>query len=222
MSCGLPENQGSLSTNGSHDSLCLMLSTGSCRANVHNSSLSKQIGAFCVIRLTMILISYPTPPVHIPPDLVVGSITRSSKASRGEDLQVEHPVRCRDAPALHFHPTPACVQGPALIGNQVVQVRHPGEKRRLAPTGMVEPLHGEERAVDGVVRLIQHGAHCWHLGVGEHRIPPRFLGLKPAPHALAMLCAHRRGDVSGTVAYALAQRHHPQACALATPMQRVL
>ena len=28
---------------------------------------------------------------HIPPDLVVGSITRSSKASRGEDLQVEHP-----------------------------------------------------------------------------------------------------------------------------------
>src|SRR6266446_7152987 len=63
MSCGLPENQGSLSTNGSHDSLCLMLSTGSCRANVHNSSLSKQIGAFCVIRFTMILISYPTPPV---------------------------------------------------------------------------------------------------------------------------------------------------------------
>src|SRR6266446_2885094 len=107
---------------------------------VADAVIEAQIGAFCVIRLTMILISYPTPPVHIPPDLVVGSITRSSKASRGEDLQVERPVRCRDAPALHFHPTPACVQGPALIGNQVVLVRHPGEKRRLAPTGMVEPL----------------------------------------------------------------------------------
>ena len=40
-----------------------MLSTGSWRANVHNSGLSKQIGAFCVIRLTMILSAYPTPPV---------------------------------------------------------------------------------------------------------------------------------------------------------------
>src|SRR6266446_1150822 len=195
MSCGLPENQGSLSTNGSHDSLCLMLSTGSCRANVHNSSLSKQIGAFCVIRLTMILISYPTPPVHIPPDLVVGSITRSSKASRGEDLQVEHPVRCRDATALHFHPTPACVQGPALRGNQVVQVRQAGEKRRLTPSGMVEALHGEELAVDGVVGLIQQRAAGRHLWVGEHRIPPRFLGLKPTPHALAMLFSHSHGDV---------------------------
>ena len=38
-----------------------MLSTGSCRANVHNSGLSKQIGAFCVTRLTMILRASPTP-----------------------------------------------------------------------------------------------------------------------------------------------------------------
>src|SRR5882762_4265173 len=200
MSCGLPENQGSLSTNGSHDSLCLMLSTGSCRANVHNSSLSKQIGAFCVIRLTMILISYPTPPVHIPPDLVVGSITRSSKASRGEDLQVEHPVRGRDAPALHFHPTPACVQGPTLIGNQIVQMREAGEQRRVTPAGMVEALHGEELAVEGVVRLIQHGAHRRHLRVCEHRIPARFLCLEPVAHTLAVLFANGRGDVVGTVA----------------------
>src|SRR4029453_18880179 len=41
----------------------IMLSTGSCRANVHNSGLSKQIGSFCVIKLTMILSAYPTPPV---------------------------------------------------------------------------------------------------------------------------------------------------------------
>jgi len=92
------------------------------------------------------------------------------------------------------------VQGSALIRDQVVQVRQAGEKHRLTPTGMVEALHGEELAVDGVVRLIQHGAHRRHLRVGEHRIPPRFLGLKPAPHALAMRFSHRRGDVSGTVA----------------------
>ena len=49
--------------------------------------------------------------------------------------------------------------GPTLIGNQVVQVRQAGEERRLTPTRMVEALHGEELAVDGVVRLIQHGAH---------------------------------------------------------------
>jgi hypothetical protein len=40
-----------------------MLSTGSCRANVHNSSLSQQMGAFRVTRLTMILSAYATPPV---------------------------------------------------------------------------------------------------------------------------------------------------------------
>jgi len=46
-----------------HGIYTFMLSTGSWRANVHNSGLSKQIGAFCVIRLTMILSAYPTPPV---------------------------------------------------------------------------------------------------------------------------------------------------------------
>jgi hypothetical protein len=46
-------------------------------------------------------------------------------------LQVEHPVRCRDATAFHFHPTLACIQGPALVGDQVVEVREAGEKRRL-------------------------------------------------------------------------------------------
>jgi len=40
-----------------------MLSSRSCRANAHNSGLSQQIGAFCVSKLTMILSTYPTPPV---------------------------------------------------------------------------------------------------------------------------------------------------------------
>ena len=93
-------------------------------------------------------------PPHIPPNLVVGRCWRTLIASRSEDLQVEHPVRCRNATALHFHPTLARVQGPALIRDQVVQVRQAGEKRRLTPTGMVEAFHGEEFTVDGVVRLI--------------------------------------------------------------------
>ena len=99
-------------------------------------------------------------------------------------------------------------------------MREPHQKRLLTATGVMKPLHGEELAVDGIVRLIQHRAHRWHLGVGEHRIPPRFLGLKPAPHALAMLCAHRRGDAIGKVAEALAQCHDPQACTLATPVEQ--
>ena len=69
------------------------------------------------------------------------------------------------SPAFHFHPTLARIQGPALVRDQIVQVRQAGEKRRLTPTGMVEPLHGEELAVDGVVRLIQPRAHRRHLGI---------------------------------------------------------
>ena len=92
-------------------------------------------------------------------------------------MQVEHPVRCRDATAFHFHPTLARIERPALIRDQVVQVRQAGEKRRLTPAGMMETLHGEELAVDGVMRLIQHGAHRWHLRVFEHRIPAGFFVL---------------------------------------------
>src|SRR5438094_5623727 len=40
---------------------------------------------------------------HIPPHYVVERFSCSLKAARGEDLQVEHPVRCGDAPAFHFH-----------------------------------------------------------------------------------------------------------------------
>src|SRR5207245_5610602 len=87
---------------------------------------------------------------HIPPDLVGGRCRRTLIASRREDLQVEHPVRGREATALSFHPTLARVQGPALIGHQVVEMRQTGEKRRLTPTRMVETLQGEALAVDSV------------------------------------------------------------------------
>ena len=112
------------------------------------------------------------------------------------------------------------LKGSALIGDQVVQVRQAGEKRRLTPFGMMETLHGVELAVDGVMRLIQHGAHRWHLRVCEHRIPASFFVLEPVANALAMFFAHRRGDAIGKVAQTLAQGHHPQTFALATPVQQ--
>ena len=59
---------------------------------------------------------------HIPPNLVVGRCWRTLIASRSEDLQVEHPVRCRDATAFHFHPTLPGMLGASLIRHQVVQV----------------------------------------------------------------------------------------------------
>ena len=94
------------------------------------------------------------------------------------------------------------------------------EKRGLAPPGMVESLHGEEFAVDGVVRLLQHGAHRRHLWGCEHRIPAGFLVLEPLADARALRFSHRRGDVIGKVAQALAPCHHPQAFPLATPVQQ--
>src|SRR2546425_3545228 len=97
---------------------------------------------------------------HIPPNLVVGRCRRTLIASRREDLQVEHPVRGRDATALHFHATLARVQCSALVGDEVVQVCQAGEPRCLTPSGMMETLHGEKLAVDSVVGLIQYGAHC--------------------------------------------------------------
>jgi hypothetical protein len=113
---------------------------------------------------------------HIPPNLVVGRFRRALLAPRSQDLEVEHPIRGREATALYLHPTRARVQGPALVRDQVVQMRQAGEKRRLTPPGMVESLHGEEFAVDGVVRLIQHRAPRRPLRVCEHGIPAGFGG----------------------------------------------
>jgi len=45
---------------------------------------------------------------------------RSSKAARGEDLEVEEPVVCRDCTAFDFHPTLAGMLHPTLIGDQVI------------------------------------------------------------------------------------------------------
>jgi len=73
----------------------------------------------------------------------------------------------------------------------------------------METLHGEELAVDGVMRLIQHGAHRWHLRVCEHRIPACFFVLEPVANARAVRFSHRRVDAIGKVTQALAHCHHP-------------
>ena len=66
------------------------------------------------------------------------------------------------------------------------------ERREIAqgpdPTWAADIRHFEEMAAARAPVMIA-------ARVGEHRIPPRFLGVKPAPHALAMVRANGRGDV---------------------------
>src|SRR5215510_11791047 len=81
-------------------------------------------------------------------------VRRSSKATRGENLQVEHPICGGDASAFHFHPTVARVLGSTLIRYQVVQVGEPRQKRLLAPVGMMKGFHHEQLPVKGVVGLV--------------------------------------------------------------------
>jgi len=83
---------------------------------------------------------------------------------------------------------------------------------------MGEALHGEEVAVEGVVRLLQHGAHRRHRWGCAHRIPAGLLALEPRADARAMRFAHRRGDAIGPVAQALAPCHSPQALTLSAPV----
>jgi hypothetical protein len=66
---------------------------------------------------------------------------RSSKASRGEDLDIEEPVRGGYSPAFHFHPTLTGMHGTTLIGDQVVQVREPRQKHLLTAAWMVKRFH---------------------------------------------------------------------------------
>src|SRR5262245_29873822 len=56
---------------------------------------------------------------------------RSSKASRGEDLEIEQPVSCWDCSSFDFHSTVASMLGAALIRDGVVQMGQPSQKRLL-------------------------------------------------------------------------------------------
>jgi hypothetical protein len=67
----------------------------------------------------------------------------SAKASRGEDLDIEEPVVCWYASAFHFHPTLPGMLGAMLIRDEILQMCEPREKRLLAPSWMMAPLHRE-------------------------------------------------------------------------------
>jgi hypothetical protein len=71
---------------------------------------------------------------HIPPNYVVERVRRSSKAARGEDLEVKEPVWCGESPAFQCHPTLSRMLGTVLIGYQVVEVCQSRDKRLLAAT----------------------------------------------------------------------------------------
>src|SRR5215510_9464011 len=77
--------------------------------------------------------------------------------------------RCRHATALYFHPTPARVESPALVRDQVVQVGQPREKGLLTATRMMKPFHHEELPLNSIMGLIQQGAGHRHLGVFKDR-----------------------------------------------------
>ena len=91
---------------------------------------------------------------HIPPNYVVACFSCSSKATRGEDLQVKHPVLCGYSPTFHFHPTLPGMLSATLIGHQVVQVSQAREKRLLAATWVMKAFHGEQFPLEGVMGLI--------------------------------------------------------------------
>jgi hypothetical protein len=97
-----------------------------------------------------------------------------------------------------------------LIRDQVVQVGEPGQKRLLAPDWMMEPFHGEQLPLNGIMRLIKQGAGCWHLRVGEHRIPAGLLVSEPTSHTLAIGHPSLLRHMVSKVAEALTERNHAQ------------
>src|SRR5438132_9460080 len=125
-----------------------------------------------------------------------GVCPHSSKAARGEDLQVEHPVWCRYSRACHFHAALAGMLSSTLIGDEVIEVRQSCQKRLLAPFGMMEALHGEQFPLHSVMGLIQQCTGSRHLRVFEDRIPASFLVLKPAPDARPVGPPSRGRDVA--------------------------
>ena len=106
---------------------------------------------------------------------MVESFSHSLITSRGEDLEIEEPVLCRDSASFDFHATLAGVLGPTLVGDEIVQVGEPDKKCLLTPMGMMERFHHKEFPVDGVMGLIEQGAGPRHLRVFEDGIPARFL-----------------------------------------------
>jgi hypothetical protein len=120
---------------------------------------------------------------------VVECVICSSKATRGEDLQVEYPICAGSTSALDFHPTWTSVLGSTVIRDQVRQGRQSGQQCLLPPFGRMEALHHAQLPLDGVVGLIQERAGHGYTRIVKPRIPPRLLGPAPAPDTCAVHCS---------------------------------
>jgi hypothetical protein len=138
----------------------------------------------------------------------------ASKASRREDLPIEEPVCCGYSPAFHFHAALTGMLGPTLIGDQVIQMSQPCEKRLLTAAWMVKRFHHEQFPFDRMMGLIQQRAGHGHPRIFAHRIPARFLLVYPVPHALAIGRSSRSADVNRKATQPLAECKHAQAVAL--------
>jgi hypothetical protein len=77
---------------------------------------------------------------HLPPDWVVERCSRSLKASRSEDLEIEPPVTCGEFATFHVHTTMPDMLSPVLIGYQVVQMYQTSQQRLLTPLGWLNPF----------------------------------------------------------------------------------
>ena len=128
---------------------------------------------------------------------------RSSKASRREDLEVEEPVACGHCSSFHFHAALAGMLGPTLIGNQVVEVCQPRDKRLLAATWVVvtvdrriaPPTAAPERSVP----VSGHSAPqcpdvCHAYLAGDSLHTPAFSHRGSVHEALANCCSAHRVD----------------------------
>jgi|SRR5215813_11787984 len=58
-----------------------------------------------------------------------GGCHRSTKASRGGDLDIEESVACWDGASFHWHVTLTRMLGSTLIRNEIVQVGEPRQRR---------------------------------------------------------------------------------------------
>ena len=67
-----------------------------------------------------------------------GTCHRSSKASGGEELEIEQPVSCWDCSSLNFHAALPSMLGTSLVGDQVVEMCEPSQKRLLVTFAMME------------------------------------------------------------------------------------
>jgi hypothetical protein len=110
-------------------------------------------------------------------------------------LDIEEPVACGYVPAFDFHAALPGMRSPTLIGDPVVQVREPRQKRLLIAAGMVNRFHHDQLPVDGMMGLLEQGAGHGHLRVCEDCIPACLLLLKPLSYALTMRQPRRDGDV---------------------------